>query len=153
MEQPARNYNKGFTLIEMMFSIVIIMITMLALLTSITVGIKNNMQNEIRNTAIRLATQTAEALISLNYNDTELSYMTGHVRITGNTSQTQKGIPDTVQTVRNAQVNYSIQWDVIQPPGGIAGKQINIHIGYLLSNQTGTQTHDAVTYKTTESTI
>jgi type IV pilus assembly protein PilV len=47
--------NKGFTLIEFLVGIVILMVGMLGLLQAVNLAINSNMQNQIRNEAISVA--------------------------------------------------------------------------------------------------
>ncbi len=144
MAHPATNCNKGFTLIEMMIAILIIMASMLALLTAITTAIRTNRTNELRNAAIRITNQTAESLISLPLDDNELATGITHVRIAGDPTQAQKGIPDTTQSVRNYTFTCRIQWSVLASTADL--KQINIQVGYDLA--TGqSYTNYGVTYK------
>lgn len=49
--------NKGFTLIEMLCAMFILMIGMLALLNSIAVALNSNMGNVLRDEAVRIAEQ------------------------------------------------------------------------------------------------
>ena len=57
--------NKGFSLIEMMIALVIMAFTLLALSAAMVNSISVNLENELRNTAIRLTNQTAEVLLAL----------------------------------------------------------------------------------------
>ena len=105
--------NKGFSLIELLIAMVIIMVSMLALASSTAVFIRANLENDVRNTATRIANQTGEALYSLPFNDADLAPGV-HNRIAGDPGLSGKGIPDTVQTVRRSRQTYTIQWTVVQ---------------------------------------
>ncbi len=145
--------NSGFSLIELMVAVVIIMISMLAVLTAILKSTTTNLQNDLRNTAIRITNQTSEALLALPLTDTEVSATldpTGatriapaHTRTAGNTTQDLKGLPKTTASIRGVQTTYTITWDVAAPSGNI--KQINITVGYTFKNQPLTNT--AIFYK------
>jgi type IV pilus assembly protein PilV len=52
---PVSLNNKGFTLIEFLIAIVILMVGMLGLLQTVNVAIKANMQNQLRNEAVTVA--------------------------------------------------------------------------------------------------
>ena len=121
----------------------IIMISMLALLTVMTTAIRTNMANGIRNTAIRVTNQTAEALLALPLEDAELTIGSTHSRITDNAAQSNKGFPNTTQKVRDYSMNYTIQWTVTSPTSDL--KQISIEVSYQHLNQT--YKHNALTYK------
>jgi prepilin-type N-terminal cleavage/methylation domain-containing protein len=134
--QPAYGNKKGFTLIELMIALVIIMVSMLALLSSIVTSISANMGNEIRNTAIRVTNETAEALLALPIDDAELSTGSSHVNTftTGPNGQQVKGFPNPVQRIRSYDVSYTITWVVTAPSANL--KQINITVSYPYKNQT-----------------
>lgn len=62
--------NKGFSLIEMMIALFILTVAVLGLLDLTITSIKTNMQNDIRNTAVRLTSQTAEVLLARPFSTT-----------------------------------------------------------------------------------
>ncbi len=139
---------------EMMIALVIIMVSMMALLTALTSSVKTNRENEVRNTGIRVANQTAEALLALNSEDTELT-VGSHTRTPGNTAQATKGIPDTSQMIRSSvtsTMTYSIAWVVSQLASGATPsspvpnlKQVNVTVSYTMNNMQ--LNHDVVAYK------
>jgi type IV pilus assembly protein PilV len=57
MLSPVLHAEKGFTLIEFLVALVILMVGLLGLLEAVSVGIRQNMGNKIRNDAILLADQ------------------------------------------------------------------------------------------------
>lgn len=144
MVRSARN-NKGFSLIELMIAVVFIMISMMALATSVTVSMQTSLDNAFRDTAIRVANETAEALFSLTVFpsvDPEL-YEGLHTRIQDNITQSSKGIPNTVQTVRGRQIPFDITWNVVMTTSNV--RQILITVKYVHRNQT--HTNESVIYK------
>jgi len=143
--QPASNNKRGFTLIELMIAMLIIMVSMLALLTSILTAMNANVGNEIRNTAIKVTNETAEALLALPIEYAELSVGSTHSNTftTGTTGQQVKGFPDPNQKVRAYQVTYTIQWDVTAPTANL--KQIVITVSYSHKGQS--YTNSSLIYK------
>lgn len=135
MGQPASNNKRGFTLIELMIAMLIIMISMLALLTSIVTSMAANTGNEIRNTAIKVTNETAEALLALPIDDAELSTGTPHTNTfsTGPTGQQVKGFPNPTQRVRAFDVTYTITWNVTAPSANL--KQVSISVAYSHKNK------------------
>lgn len=105
------SYNRGFTLIEMMIAVFIIMISMLAFLNVTIMSIRTSLQNDMREMATRLANQTGEVLLALPFSDPLLTVGTT-IRTTGNAAQNAAGIPDTVQTMRGTRQIYNIRWNV-----------------------------------------
>ena len=62
MGLPVSSNNKGFTLIELLVSILIMSIMFLALLHSLTIYMKYNMLNTLRNEAVKIAQGCAEQI-------------------------------------------------------------------------------------------
>jgi hypothetical protein len=117
-----------------MFSMVIIMVSMLALLTSITTSISTNMASEIRNTAVRVTNETAEALLALPITDPEL--VSGSTRTNDATTfgagLNNKGFPNPTQKIRDYEVTYTIGWTVASESANL--KQVEIVVGYTYRN-------------------
>jgi len=143
MVAPVRN-NKGFSLVELMIALVILQISLLGLLSGLVNSIAVNLNNELRNTTIRITNQTAEAIHSLDFNDNEVTAGT-HYRVPYSSSQNLKGFPQTVQDIRGGfQQNYNISWAVTDP--GTELKQVLITVQY--TNPRGENlSNNAVIYK------
>lgn len=142
--------NKGFSLIELMIALVILMISLLGLLAVMANSINANLDNELRNTAIRLTTQTAETIQSLDFDDEwviDTSSGTTYSRaVTGSddTDQDFKGFPEETQNIRGFQQTYDISWTVRDLSSNL--KEVTIRVqcttprGELINN-------DSVIYK------
>jgi prepilin-type N-terminal cleavage/methylation domain-containing protein len=143
--QSASNNKRGFTLIELMIAMLIIMISMLALLTSIVTSMAANTSNEIRNTAIKVTNETAEALLALPIDDAELSTGTLHTNTpsTWPAGQQVKGFPNPTQRIRAFDITYVITWSVTAPSSNL--KQISISVAYSQKNQN--YTNSSLVYK------
>ncbi|OGW29544.1 MAG: hypothetical protein A2X56_12980 [Nitrospirae bacterium GWC2_57_13] len=142
LQTPARQI-RGFSLIELMIAVVLIMVSMLAMLTSTLMSISTNLENDVRNTAIRVTNQTAEALLALPIEDNEFTDGSDHVRIPGNALQNAKGFPSTTVTVRGYQQSYTIRWTVVSQTENV--KEVAITVDYTFKTQPRTNT--AVIYK------
>jgi len=141
--------NKGFSLIELLIALVILQLSLLGLLAVMTNSINANLNNEFRNTAIRLTAQTAEALYGVSFNDNWATDTTGtgipHVRINGNTDQDLKGFPQVLQNIRGGfQQTYNISWTVTDQSPEL--KEIVITVQYN-DRRVGTFSNNAVIYK------
>lgn len=145
---PTATYNdKGFTLVELLIAIFLITVSMFAVLTSMVTSIKMNVENDIRNTAVRLTNQTAETLLALQWADVGGlervdSELTGdldgvlHERGAANADQDAKGLPALTQSVRNFRQDYRIQWVVEDlPPLPAISKRITITVSYTRTGQ------------------
>lgn len=124
----------------MVIAIFIIMISMLASLTSLTVTMRTSMENEVRDVSTKIANMTAEALLSLPFTTTftDAQLTPGvHVRAAGDAAQNARGIPDTTQAVRNFMQTFVIQWVVTtQTPNSM---QIDIEVTYTYRGKTYTK--------------
>jgi prepilin-type N-terminal cleavage/methylation domain-containing protein len=142
------SYNKGFTLIELLIAMFIITLSMLAILTTMTMAMKTNMETDVRNTAVRLTNQTAEVLHALQWSEVDIaggsvlqtdpeltatSPGSPHRRDAGNTNQDAKGFPVLSQTVRNFRQDYQIAWDVEDVTD--KSKRITITVAYTGNGQ------------------
>ncbi len=151
MVVTARN-NKGFSLIEMMIAVVIILFSMLAMFAAFGSSISVNVSNDMRNTAVRLTNQTAEVIQSLAFTDTWVvdndglgPTATTHDRDDLDADQNQKGFPRETQVVRGVQRAYVISWGVSDLNDNL--KQVDIAVSYLDPKEGTTITNNAVIYK------
>jgi prepilin-type N-terminal cleavage/methylation domain-containing protein len=141
--------NKGFTLIEMMIAMVIIMVSMLALGTMMEVTMNTNMTNEMRSAAVRLTNQTAEALLAIpTTQDSAIDPLltastTTYTRIAGDSHQDSVGLPKIRQSIRGTSQTFNIQWVVADTTPTM--KQIQIMVSYQYKGKT--LTNSALVYK------
>jgi len=61
---PAVSSNRGFTLIEMLVALVVIMVALLGLVQAALLGIDNNLKNLLRDEAVRIAEEQMNVLKS-----------------------------------------------------------------------------------------
>jgi Tfp pilus assembly protein PilV len=124
----------------MMISLVIIMISMLALNQMIVVSMSANLSNELRSASVRLTNQTAEALLAIPTTpdaavDPLVSAGTW-TRIANDSHQDSVGLPKIQQTIRGSTTTFNIIWTVADNTSTV--KQIQISVGYPYSGQTMT---------------
>ena len=98
-----RGNDKGFTMLELLVSLVIMTIGILALLQVVTVSIAVNSGNKMRNDAIQICDQTLGELRSKLYTDADLTPGTTNATVTqknalGSVSYT---VTKTVTTLTN----------------------------------------------------
>jgi Tfp pilus assembly protein PilV len=129
--------NKGFTLVEMMISIVIIMISLLALLTMMLKTIDANTSNEMRSAAVRLTNLTAEALLAIptpkDIAPDPLVTAGTYTRIPNDLHQDNCGLPEVQQSIRGARKTFDIGWTVVDTSNSV--KQISIAVSYDYKGQ------------------
>jgi len=149
MQRIIKN-SKGFTLIEMMIAIFILSFSILALLNLTITSIQANMQNDIRNTAVRLTNQVSEILLAVPID----AVVPGGLTPYDNTNAVLKDplglnvdyfkqYPDPVQTMRGGTQLYAVTWTVSTLSNDL--RQIEITVQYTYRNQT--YTNRAVVYK------
>ncbi len=120
--------NKGFSLIELLIAMMIIMVSMLAAMSGTITSIRTNVDNEMRTVATKVMTQTAEALLAMAFNDPNLTAGL-HTRIPNDPLQSQLGLPNTANVVRGASVDFPIRWTV-SPLTPNASMQVDIEVSY-----------------------
>lgn len=110
--------NSGFTLIEFLVSIVILMVGLLGLLQSVNLAINHNLQNDLRNTAVVVADEELNKLLAAGYD---------------NISAVKFASPPSVQRpVLSTLRNYSVVRVVNQVSSGAAAntRQINVIVSW-----------------------
>ncbi len=102
----------GYTLIEMMVAVTILAITMLGLGGLVTTSIQNNLENDLRNLALRMTTETAAALRTQPFDaivDGNLEpYDENNVAM----GDDFEFFPNPVQKVRSGNRTFTVTWDV-----------------------------------------
>jgi len=66
--------NKGFTLIEVIMAMLILMVGMLGLLEAVNVAIEHNLKNQLREEAVNLGQRTISELKGKKFDDILASY-------------------------------------------------------------------------------
>jgi Tfp pilus assembly protein PilV len=133
----------------MMISMLIIMVSMLALGTMMEVTMDTNMTNEMRSVAVRLTNQTAEALLAIPTTPESAvdplltASTTTYTRIAGNSHQDSVGLPKIQQSIRGTTKTFNIQWAVADATPTM--KQIQITVSYQYKGKT--LTNSALVYK------
>jgi Tfp pilus assembly protein PilV len=148
---------KGFSLIELMIALVILQVSLLGLLSVMVTSISSNLDNEVRNTAIRLTTQTAEAIYSLDFEDGCVNDADGvgggdttYSRDVTNglcvsSDHDLKGFPQRVQRIRGGfDQTYNISWTVSDQSADL--KEVEITVTYTDPKGVGLS-NSAVIYK------
>jgi prepilin-type N-terminal cleavage/methylation domain-containing protein len=122
---------KGFTLIELMVAMAILFISMTAILDFIVQYHRINLENTMRNEAIRIA----EARIE-NLRNTNFSAITAGA----------EPAPGIQRIIRNLTVNYLVEWTVSPLSGNSTAVQVKVTWSFKGINHR----HDASTIISTE---
>jgi type IV pilus assembly protein PilV len=117
---------KGFTLIEAIVSLLILCIVVLGLLYTINLGINTNMQNNLRDQAIKIAQGEVNTIINNSTNSTNaIKNYTKTITVSINNFQETYTVNVTSQQQNNAGMNNVILYTVIV--GWIYKGKPNIH--------------------------
>ncbi len=145
---------RGFTLIEMMLAMVIILIAMLGLFKSVVVSIDSNVKNVIRDEGTRLAEEVINQIRGVPYNNLVAAGDMVPVTWTAgnwNTALPALGYsPPVMRDLRNMSVEYNIVVSVIENANTF--KQVNVVVGWdhrgeisIVGHVTGKEYEQSVT--------
>ena len=107
----AHTNNEGFTLIEFLVSLVILMVGLLGLLQSVNYALSHNLQNQLRNEAVTVADAEMAKEMAKGYSNVDTSASTYTVNrnvLTGTKVYTVKRSGTSLQNSK--QVNYEVTW-------------------------------------------
>jgi prepilin-type N-terminal cleavage/methylation domain-containing protein len=156
MEANVKN-NKGFSLVEMLIAVVIMAFSLLALSEVMVSSISINLGNEMRNTAVRLTTQTAEVLLTLPVDTLSTcglsadpdapaynaSYTYNDINTCLGTGTDYQKYPNPVQSIKGFQQNFNITWVV----SALSSNLREITITVAFKHRGANHTNSAVVYK------
>ncbi len=128
---------KGFTLIELLVSMLVLSLGMMAMLDGIGNYIRINIDNSMRNEAVRIAETTLETLRNSRFDDVQAGSVV---------------IPATEQRrFRNINVTYSVNW-VRQNLSVVNGSTVSvaIQVNVTWTHRGVNHRHDAATIMSTE---
>lgn len=104
---------RGFTLIEMMVALLILSVSILALTSVTLTAIKTNMNNDLRNTSIRLTTEAANDLFDLSFDalDSSMANQIHNVAVRGGSKEFTVSWVVTSQTSSLKQIVVTVQYE------------------------------------------
>lgn len=106
------NSENGFTLIEFLVSIVILMIGMLGLLQAVNLAYSHNLQNQLRNEAVMVGDARMAAEIARGYNNLSTSTSTASVTRSINNGSKTFTVTRTGSSFANSkQLNIEVHWN------------------------------------------
>lgn len=142
-EKKGERDSRGFSLVEMMIALFILSVSILALLSLTVTSVQVNLQNDIRNTAIRLTNQTAEILLVQPFGNVVSGGLTPYDGTNAALSPDFRQYPNPLQTIRGSTQTYTVAWVVSNLTNDLS--QITITVQY---NYKGTQyANSTVVYK------
>jgi type IV pilus assembly protein PilV len=116
---------KGFTLIELLVAMLIMSIGLMALLDGITNYYRINMENQMRNEAMRIGEATLETLRNSQFSQV----------------QTQTVVIPGTQTrgIRNLNITYTVTWT----PISLSANSVAVQVAVVWVYKNVTHRHDA----------
>lgn len=132
MKLTVRSNKKGFTLIELLVAMLIMSIGLMAMLDGLTNYMRINMENEMRNEAMRIAEETLETLRNSQYSQVSA----GTVVI----SNTQ------TRMFRNVTTSYTITWT----PTTISANSVAVQVAVTWTHMNIPHRHDAASVISTD---
>jgi len=124
------NSNRGFTLIEMMVAMAIILLALLGLVQAAFLSIDINLQNLIRDEAVRLAEEQMNMLKSLPISDT--AYPSG-LGATNN-----QALPPVTRNFGTFPANYAVYLTINNLTTDHSRKSIQVYVGWNFKSQSPT---------------
>jgi len=108
----ASSSDGGFTLVEVMVSIVILMVGLMGLLQAVNLSIEHNMRNTLRNEGASVADSALAKELSKGYNNVSTSTYNYSVnRVVMNSIQKSYSVARTGQAVSTSKmVNFRVSW-------------------------------------------
>lgn len=116
MRQPTSMHNEsGFTLVELIVAMSIILISLLALLHSVNIAMEYNLKNQMRGEAVRVAEEAMSNMRSRAFDTVSAATMIIPSRLRNlNRSYTVKrsivAIPNPTSTVVSRQYQVDVKW-------------------------------------------
>jgi len=102
MEPSVSLNNRGFTLIEVLVSFVILAVGLLGLLEVVNVSLAHNLTNQLRNEGIAIADRTMNTIKMAPYDNIELGTVSSYTSCPINLGYKNYSIITTVSTINNS---------------------------------------------------
>lgn len=112
MELPVKQDNSGFTLIEFLVSIVILMVGLLGLLQAVNLSYSHNLQNQLRNEAVTVADSEMAGEVAKGYDNASTSSRAINVSRKILNGMKNYSVVRTGSTLQNSkEITYEIRWE------------------------------------------
>lgn len=145
---------KGFTLIELMVAIVILTIATLGLLQALTHYIRINMDNEMRNEAMRITEKRMELIRGLQFADTPQDELIPDDGVTVYETSAGAQFPITeTKLIRKSSISYTVQSIISRlsfRSDGVTPNSKAIRVRVTWTNKGTSHQHSAATVITRE---
>jgi len=123
---------KGFTLIELLVAMLVLSIGLMAMLDGLANYVRINIDNQMRNEAMRIAEATLETLRNAGFSDVQ----TGAVVITSPEQRRFRNIP----------ISFAVSWT----RQNISSSSVAIQVSVTWSHRSVSHRHDAASIISTD---
>jgi len=111
MELPVKQDNNGFTLIEFLVSIVILMVGLLGLLQAVNISYSHNLQTQLRNEAVTVADSVMAGEVAKGYENASTSTSAIYVSRKILSGMKNYSVVRTGSSLQNSkEITYEISW-------------------------------------------
>lgn len=132
MLRHAIKNRKGFTLIELLVAMLVLSIGLMAMLDGLANYVRINIDNQMRNEAMRIAEATLETLRNAGFSDVQ----TGAVVITSPEQRRFRNIP----------ISFAVSWT----RQNISSSSVAIQVSVTWSHRSVSHRHDAASIISTD---
>jgi len=111
MELPVKRDNNGFTLIEFLVSIVILMVGLLGLLQAVNISYSHNLQTQLRNEAVTVADSVMAGEVAKGYGNASTSTSAIYVSRKILNGMKNYSVVRTGSSLQNSkEITYEVSW-------------------------------------------
>ncbi|WP_298037690.1 prepilin-type N-terminal cleavage/methylation domain-containing protein [uncultured Desulfuromonas sp.] len=129
--KPFSHEMKGFTLVEMMIALFILSVSILGLTAATLTVMRTNLDNDVRNAAVRLTKELAEDLFAADF---EASSLTETTTTTESGTVTTPHSATRLVRLRGAEKSFSLSWEVNAKTNDL--KEVEITVSSQLGDKT-----------------
>jgi len=134
MVQIVRRDNKGFTLIEILIAMVIILVLLMALVQAALLSIDSNLRNLLRDEAVRVAEERMNGMLVDSAGTQYQGFRTLPFDSPLLVATAQCTGADVSRSFRNATRNYRVCWNIQDATADV--KRIEVIVGWDYKNET-----------------
>lgn len=141
--KESRVLERGVTLIELMVALMILVVGILALLNLTITSIQTNLENDLRNSGVRLTNQIAETLLAQSIDNVISGQLTPYDATNAALLPSYQVYPNPAQSIRGVNRTYTGRWTVRALSADL--KEVTITVGW--THRSADYTNVTVIYK------
>lgn len=142
-----KNGQAGYTLIEMMVAVTILAVALLGLGGLVATSMQNNLKNDLRGIAVRVAGETAEAIRTQPFDSVANGSLAPYDNTNAALAPDFQLFPNPVRQVRSGSRAFTVSWTVLLRSDDLL--EVSIQVQYTLKGET--LTNNSTIYRHRES--